>query len=485
MTVSPLSLFDNDLTYDLIFAQKIDQELNDLIAIALGDHSPFQVGKKLTPMLCDRFTPSDYSWANDWTTKIFEFLKKLSLTFIWDDEILTGKAYGLTPPYTWVKPSSISLSSFPTEVTLNIPKKSQVTITWSEIAEQTEFYSRWEKVSKQFIGDEKQNTIVNLNCENWLFNSAVITGGTLSGNTTLLLYANLDATLGNIIGQCNLPNWQALTRYTLKYPTLEAKDPTYSNLPDWAHFASLYYASNNHWKNTDLGNRANNAGEPKRLGRTVFFKDGLPQVGWQGYPVFPENYTMRAETINFFTLPDTYKDGIFFEMNLSMMGLNWQGANVDLQNYPFSYDGVERNDGFGELWGLRNFAQGLQTGATGGRFRKIGLFPVSYSFFNRKLPYNWFKEWNVQWIYYSPYVDNQSTFTDGDTVFEVYHIGYLKLKCIKDLKITLAIDNTKEGGIGFTTSTLKYISREETTKDDLTCETDLIFYANFWDSSND
>lgn len=44
MTTSPLFSFDNDLTYDCIFAQKIDQELNDRIATALGDHSPFKVG---------------------------------------------------------------------------------------------------------------------------------------------------------------------------------------------------------------------------------------------------------------------------------------------------------------------------------------------------------------------------------------------------------------------------------------------------------
>jgi hypothetical protein len=56
--ISPLPLFDNDKTYDLILAQKINQDLIDKLATALGDHSPFQVGKKLTPMLCDRTPPT-------------------------------------------------------------------------------------------------------------------------------------------------------------------------------------------------------------------------------------------------------------------------------------------------------------------------------------------------------------------------------------------------------------------------------------------
>ena len=122
-----MQFLDPDQTYDILFAQKISGQVLGLLG-ALESHGIF--GDSIC--FIDRIVPNPISpWCEDWSSKMFEFLKKLSRTHILDNGELNGSAYGFEPEYKANFPPSLDLEDYlpPPILMVTVPPNSEGTIT--------------------------------------------------------------------------------------------------------------------------------------------------------------------------------------------------------------------------------------------------------------------------------------------------------------------------------------------------------------------
>jgi hypothetical protein len=268
---------------DTLLIQRIHQGIIDSVAAGLGKHSFFVPSQPLPIALIERPDPKtilDEQWAEGWTRTVFELLKELSLTWLLEDSKLNGSAWGFDPEYQGEIPGEIVLGEdpegFPDWVTLTIPKGETVGVTYLErshelpsapyCAQVVNKISCWHLRRRQWTAGTEEDREVAINVSEALFNSMVIAGnGTLNKGADLLLYENLDATLGEIYSQLRLTPCRVLTGFEVvqpysieiladwndprmfpvrSYPApvgppVEYINPVFSPVPDWFHFASL------------------------------------------------------------------------------------------------------------------------------------------------------------------------------------------------------------------------------------------------------
>lgn len=273
-------LFDSDQTHDLVWAEKIDSRIINLIANKLGNHSPFVSG--LLPItLLDRFVPHNLPWAENWSTVFYEFLKPLSRTHILTNGELNGEAYGFDPEYKADLPGSLNLPDFPEEITLKVTKNQTVSISWLERSHSEVTHGQlcekilqpvsiWSRRGEIYSAPEKEDLEIKFDSKLWLINSCLIQGqGELKGvshsQKQLILYQHLKNTLDNIQGQLNISECKILTEFNIKNKyiiSIDSEDiskiaeiqldnslqltdwtkfdsPTFTKVPDYYFFAAF------------------------------------------------------------------------------------------------------------------------------------------------------------------------------------------------------------------------------------------------------
>jgi hypothetical protein len=247
--------------------------------------------------IIDRYSCYTYNWANEWTTKFYPLLKKISRTWLVEDQEYNGVGYGFPKKHPSF-PNSLGLGTFPSKLYLKIPKEKSVIVTWLEQQEGTKLsgvtnsVSIWEKTYRIFPPEKKERT-VEIDCDNWLLGSGVITGECqlIKGNYDLLLYSKLGETISKIETRLNIPSIQVLTACDFDYrvdyqassglspsgyysysaqSTFDSvfnvfahrqfsdifvgdyKNPLFQTVPDSYHSAWIQIANNNFSKNTQF-----------------------------------------------------------------------------------------------------------------------------------------------------------------------------------------------------------------------------------------
>jgi hypothetical protein len=217
-------ILDSDRLNNILFAQRLDQQIINLIANALGNHSFFVGGEPLPIALIER-TDRDWQWAKDWTKTTLELLKKLSLTFILTDGYLNGSAYGFDPEYTADLPNSLNLGAFPETVSVRVPRGQRVSVTYLERAHSVPSapycsqvvnkISCWMLRYREFSAPNSEDLVVEIDAREILFNSMVLSkGGSLNKGGNLLLYSNLVDTLERIYNSLRISDCKVVTRLT-------------------------------------------------------------------------------------------------------------------------------------------------------------------------------------------------------------------------------------------------------------------------------
>lgn len=79
-----------DEIYDLIYTERIDENIKALIGNALGNHFP----SLEAIWLIQRWHPHNIPWAENLTDVFFDFLKPLSRTHLLTNSEINGSAYG-------------------------------------------------------------------------------------------------------------------------------------------------------------------------------------------------------------------------------------------------------------------------------------------------------------------------------------------------------------------------------------------------------
>ncbi|MEB3191163.1 MAG: hypothetical protein VKL42_12550 [Snowella sp.] len=297
--INPAFIFQPDCIYDLLWMQRCDSRINNLIANVFANHSPFVYGQSLPLVFVQRFDCLELPWSDDWTTQTFQLFKKLSRTWLLTNGEINGSDYGIEPRYKATLPSHLSFPDFPDQVTLKVHAGETVSISWLRRAhaitsdtcfdEVTNEVTAWIRAGEVFVARDDDLSFV-LDSSDWLFNSCVIAGdGLLVGITEdqkkLIMYDYLGQTLDSIHEQLQLPSCEVLTGITAKVVTGFSTDrainfiqdtsgvnptagtwaqpvarpdkisfmlPVFQQVPDSYHYAYLVYADNNYWQNGSI-----------------------------------------------------------------------------------------------------------------------------------------------------------------------------------------------------------------------------------------
>lgn len=268
MTITPpLYLFDPDQTHDLLWAERIDPQICDLLSNAFLSNGPFVEGA-LPIVLVERYIPGGDSipWASEWTMTYFEFLKPLSRTHLLNDGEINGSAYGFEPEYRANLPTELDLgASFPVQIEVKVPKGQTGLISWLErthvevfawqycpqVTNKIQIWMRRQKVITAIADDVTLEIFVT----SFLHNSVVLQNATLEGlsqaEKRLLLYEYLDDVLEDCYSQLRISEPKALTAvdvtllsdYTPGFNhRLLYSSPLFSTVPSLYYFATLLYA---------------------------------------------------------------------------------------------------------------------------------------------------------------------------------------------------------------------------------------------------
>lgn len=289
------NIYDPDSTFDILWADRMHFTVKDLLFRALGNHLPIVEGAWETPIiLIERFTPDKSPWAWQWSTKFYEFIRKLSRTWLIDNGEIIGTAYGFDSPHHINWPNNLMIDQgMPPQIFVKIAPGATVTLNWLQknhlkpTNRLNLFTDRrcvvYEKVCRKVTNPKEEEIIVEYDTTDWLINSLVIGG---NGELTALtdaqrqwcLYEFFDVNLDLIYGQLQIPeikvlvgmtvtlsSWadisniyqisytdsisQALTGDPLSFrgDSFSFSNPIYQELPDNYHYSGMIGAKNNYW----------------------------------------------------------------------------------------------------------------------------------------------------------------------------------------------------------------------------------------------
>lgn len=285
-----LYCFDQYQTYDLVWAQYIDQNILTLIFNAIPYNFILNTYRALyvKPILVERFTPDKLPWCKDWSTNLYEFLKLLSRTRLCANQLLNGGSLNIANPNQINYPQQLTGLQFPQQITINLPPGETLILSWLQYSFDNLrvgwIYDDYNhpcliinKNHRKFYNSKDTTISINFDVSRILLNSLYLCQGSsqwLTGdNLNLLWYENQANILGEIINQLGLPasikilksldvvcKWEERHHYFLEGQDSFAQlkklyfndtifgNPQYEDLPDWAYWATLIYANNDHWK---------------------------------------------------------------------------------------------------------------------------------------------------------------------------------------------------------------------------------------------
>lgn len=329
-----MRFLDPDRLNDILFAQRLDQQIINLIANALGNHSFFVGGEPLPIALIER-TDRNWQWAKDWTKTTLELLKKLSLTFILTDGYLNGSAYGFDPEYTANLPNSLNLGAFPDTVSVRVPRGQRVSVTYLErahsvpsapyCAQVVNKISCWMLRYREFSAPNSEDLVVEIDAREILFNSMVLSkGGSLNKGANLLLYSKLANTLETIYNSLNISACKVIKQFDVikinEYFAELPNDPV-----------------NDDVQNPTLGGYFT---QPPRSLTSEIYQYGLPdnRLPYSQYA----NYAWKAASIVYFYGDEWYK---FYDLEEFITWSLWGNPiykPLPPENLPGDFDSNKR-----------------------------------------------------------------------------------------------------------------------------------------------
>ena len=301
--------YDDYQTYDVVAWQKVtprlDRTIHNNFAVK-NLYSPRVFGEPQT-ILFDKFTPDNHAWCDEYSQKVYEFVKLFSHTDYYRSFI--------THPENLPINSGSEVISFPLAV-FNIPTSIVINstvdtvITWMELETETEDYREY---TKKYQLIKKGNNTIKYNPTAFLLCSMVCPNNDINKQliklSSGLLYSNLDTFIDVIIHQIltAFPRLFKLVKsvtytvqvdiqYALNYdpgalglnptrvvtPYNQTKTPlnaVYIDRPKYLHSACFIPANNNAWGN---GNVLNDVGRVPLFditGRTYLNKQRLGFFG--------------------------------------------------------------------------------------------------------------------------------------------------------------------------------------------------------------
>jgi hypothetical protein len=365
-----MNILDTDDTHDRLFAQKIKPAILALLTNALSTKgifdNPFPIA------LIERIAPGALNpWAEDWTGKMFKFLKKLSLTHILDDGYLNGSVYGFEPEYTADLPDLIDLEEYHTDkITVRIPSGATGILTWLERTHDEQSAPYCSKLtnkltiamrrSRLFKNTAGQPLEIEVFTKNWLHNSACFQGIELVGVTAnqadFLLYQNIDNFLDYLWGLLDISTCKVLTGMTAKVAatgrwispnnvtsaidSVEAIDPIFATVPSDYHYCYLQKTSGaEQGNNTVIFHKVTESLDIEIGYNYPFFQaweDTLTEPNPRGYELNQDPFTNKDYTVlNYPCLfPNAPIDFRTYKNNQNLDAV-WQVPQfIDKTSYP-------------------------------------------------------------------------------------------------------------------------------------------------------
>jgi hypothetical protein len=220
-----INFLDSDNTCDRLFAQRIKPAILSMLTNALSTKGIFDHTMPIA--LIEREAPGALNpWADNWSGKMFDFLKKLSWTHILDDGYLNGSAYGFEPEYTADLPDLIDLDAYHVDTfTVRIPSGATGIVTWLERTHDEQSAPYCDKLtnrltiamrrSRLFKNTAAEPLEIEIYTKNWLHNSVCFQGVELVGisgkKADFLLYQNMQNFLDYLWGELNIGSCKVLT----------------------------------------------------------------------------------------------------------------------------------------------------------------------------------------------------------------------------------------------------------------------------------
>jgi hypothetical protein len=323
--------FDQDNTHDSLFAQRIKPAILSLLKNALDHRGIFD--NPFPFCLIERIAVGALNpWADNWTGKMFDFLKELSRTFILDDGYLNGSAYGFEPQYTADLPDLIDLEEYHTDkITVRVPGGATGILTWLERTHDEQSAPYCSKLtnrltiamrrSRLFKNTAAQPLEIEIYTKNWLHNSVCFQGVELVGLTgnqaDFLLYDQMQSFLDFLMGELNLTPCKVLTGMTAKVTaegrmigignyesnikTKEAILPIFNLVPNSFFNCYLHKATGGDQGNmTTIFNKENQILQINTSYAYSFFKaweDTLTKTNPRGYELNQDPFSNKGYTV--------------------------------------------------------------------------------------------------------------------------------------------------------------------------------------------
>ena len=358
-----VQFLDPDKTHDILWVDKVSPVVQILLAQALGSRGVFD-GGSLPIIFVDRDAPGGmYPWAENWSFRLFKFLKKLSRTHILHDGFLNGSAWGFDPPYS-ASLNSIDLSNYKLDwLSIRIPPQSEGVLTWLEQAHDviaapycsnlTNRIACVMRRQQKFKNDTDLPKLLTFSTENWLHNSVCFEGIELididGERAKFLLYDEMNSFLDYLLYSLDIPdNCQVLTQMLVTVESsfrIAERDRVF---PFWAYQENFV---GNKFDDSWLLNREISYSSPIFLNvpedycyagaiiaginygipTTTIFKDGSLEIGigytrdffdnWREFAPLPEWYVNFPSANGFFD--PSIEDEFAFQM---FYPLAWGGS---------------------------------------------------------------------------------------------------------------------------------------------------------------
>jgi hypothetical protein len=280
-----LYAFDFDQTYDLLWSEY------GYIPVAINNSLFQSFENGVFPItLIERYTPDNFSWANQWIDYYFEFLKVLSRIHLTQNRSLMGTAAGFEPAIRWAGSDPrwrIQSTTLPRRIIFRKTSNNPVSVTWLERSTREGYrcgiyLKQCQIINKKhlILTDNSPKTILGADV---MRNSLVfsepnsVTIEAQPEQIEALLYSEIENQIEDFIRQMQLTQFRILKTLdiTIDYelemgdwrdfprplnkaylnsridvPTVFS-NPEYIDVPDWYYFASIVRANNNPWGNLD------------------------------------------------------------------------------------------------------------------------------------------------------------------------------------------------------------------------------------------
>ncbi|MGL5875767.1 MAG: hypothetical protein ACRC2R_25965 [Xenococcaceae cyanobacterium] len=267
-----LYAWDDYQTYDVLWYIPSNLRIYQPFYHSLREYLPLSTEQSLTlsvsddnpcVVFFDRFTPWNYAWAEGYSTKMFELIKKHCFPFfsgfnsvIFEPKIeITFPIDKFDVQFDYLHKLKKTQYKLSFSCTLSQPQS--VVITWLEF----QIYGRGSETIKRyqlFQLKEGKNDVVLKFKEYVCACSLVVSGGeevdlveqAIEKSDKGILYKNLDKLIEEIDDYFEYIKKEVPIGTIPFDPVQEEVKISYTALPKWYFYASLIYANNNHWGNT-------------------------------------------------------------------------------------------------------------------------------------------------------------------------------------------------------------------------------------------